>query len=67
MKFPAHLLSFISLTFFALFALADDAPKELVIDTTHVPETCKTKAATGDAIKVHYVRGSYIIFQRTWH
>jgi len=34
---------------------------ELKIDVTHLPADCTVKAQAGDAIKVHYVRGSITI------
>ena len=52
MKFLLQLAFFIG---FALLVLAGD-PKELVIDTTYLPENCGQKAAKGDSIEVHYVR-----------
>lgn len=39
-------------------ALADagaEAPSELKIDVTHLPDSCVTKAKTGDGVQVHYV------------
>lgn len=63
MKFSLQLLTLVSLVFFALLALADEAPTELVIDTTYLPESCNAKAAKGDSIKVHYVRDICYIFK----
>ena len=44
---------------FAICALAaidpnPDAPTELVVKTTYLPEDCASKAKTGDNIQVHY-------------
>ena len=36
--------------------VAYEAPTELGIETTYMPQVCTSKAGTGDAIKVHYVR-----------
>jgi len=49
----------LSTIFFAVCALAaidpnPDAPKELVVKTTYLPEDCTSKAKSGDSIQVHY-------------
>jgi FK506-binding protein 2 len=36
--------------------LANEAPKELVIETVSKPDDCSVTAKTGDSIRVHYVR-----------
>ena len=51
-----QLLGFVSLLVFVATALAAEAPTELVIDTTYLPDNCHVKAKTGDSIRVHYVR-----------
>ncbi|KIK69216.1 hypothetical protein GYMLUDRAFT_53677 [Collybiopsis luxurians FD-317 M1] len=56
MRLVTWALSILSLA--AIQAYAQDAapepPTELVIETTYMPESCTTKAAKGDSIKVHY-------------
>ncbi|KAF5380256.1 hypothetical protein D9757_008191 [Collybiopsis confluens] len=56
MRIHTWVLSLLSVA--AIPALAQDAayeaPTELVIETTHMPDQCTTKAAKGDSIKVHY-------------
>ncbi|KAE9392257.1 hypothetical protein BT96DRAFT_959372 [Gymnopus androsaceus JB14] len=37
-----------------ILAAAYEAPTELGIETTYMPQVCTSKAGTGDAIKVHY-------------
>lgn len=44
-----------SLLTLAVCALAAQAPTELQIETTFMPEECLEKAAKGDTISVHYV------------
>ncbi|KAJ7352593.1 hypothetical protein DFH08DRAFT_859365 [Mycena albidolilacea] len=44
----------LSLLFAAVAVLAAEAPKELQIETTYLPDDCPAKAAKGDQIKVHY-------------
>ncbi|KAJ7158917.1 hypothetical protein C8R46DRAFT_1110768 [Mycena filopes] len=39
---------------FAVVVLAADAPTELQIETTFMPEECPAKATKGDSIQVHY-------------
>ncbi|KAJ7154164.1 hypothetical protein C8R46DRAFT_1118879 [Mycena filopes] len=39
---------------FAVVVLAADAPTELQIETTFMPEECPAKAAKGDFLEVHY-------------
>ena len=36
-----------------------EQPKELIVDVLHIPESCDTKAATGDKISMHYVCFSF--------
>lgn len=53
--------NWLSMAFFgaaAVNAQAGDSPdpKELLIETTFMPEPCTYKAQSGDKIKVHYVR-----------
>ncbi|KAF5335136.1 hypothetical protein D9611_010882 [Ephemerocybe angulata] len=38
----------------ATLAVAYEAPTELDINTTYLPEDCTVKAQTGDSIEVHY-------------
>ena len=50
-----RLLTFISSLFAAsTVVMAYEAPKELDIKTTFMPEGCTVKAQTGDSIQVHY-------------
>jgi hypothetical protein len=35
--------------------LANEAPKDLVIETVYKPDDCKTTAMSGDSLAVHYV------------
>ncbi|KAJ6625791.1 hypothetical protein B0H10DRAFT_2161654 [Mycena sp. CBHHK59/15] len=46
--------SWISSLLFAVVVLATDAPTELQIETTYLPDDCPAKAQKGDAIQVHY-------------
>ncbi|KAJ7446749.1 hypothetical protein FB451DRAFT_1054960 [Mycena latifolia] len=46
--------SLLSSLLFAVVVLAADAPTELQIETTFMPEDCPAKAAKGDSIQVHY-------------
>jgi len=51
-----YLLSWLPLLIsVALPALAQEPPKELVIETTYTPDDCSVRAKTGDSIRVHYV------------
>ncbi|THH06952.1 hypothetical protein EW146_g9460 [Bondarzewia mesenterica] len=51
-----QLLVWLSFLAFGLLSVsAAQAPTELKIDTTYLPEDCPAKAQKGDAIKVHYV------------
>jgi hypothetical protein len=53
-----------SCLFFAALVAAKEAPTELVINTTYLPDDCTAKAKKGDKISVHYVsirrRDSYV-------
>ncbi|KAI0036940.1 hypothetical protein K488DRAFT_40234 [Vararia minispora EC-137] len=46
------LFSFIALG--ASVSAAQEPPKTLIVEATYMPESCMTKATTGDKIKVHY-------------
>ncbi|KAJ7116055.1 hypothetical protein C8R44DRAFT_628833 [Mycena epipterygia] len=46
--------TWLSSLLFAVVVLAADAPTELQIETTHLPEDCPAKAQKGDSIQVHY-------------
>jgi len=51
-----YLLSWLPLLIpVALPVLAQESPKELVIETTYTPDGCSVHAKTGDSIRVHYV------------
>jgi hypothetical protein len=47
--------SWLSCLFFAALVVAKEAPTELVINTTYLPDDCTAKAKKGDKISVHYV------------
>ncbi|THH06064.1 hypothetical protein EW146_g9731 [Bondarzewia mesenterica] len=50
-----QLLVWLSFLAFGLLSVsAAQAPTELKIDTTYLPEDCPAKSQKGDAIKVHY-------------
>ncbi|KAI0066122.1 hypothetical protein BV25DRAFT_1821008 [Artomyces pyxidatus] len=52
-----QILSWLSVFAFSLLVSANEAneaPTVLKIETTHLPDSCTTKAQKGDAIKVHY-------------
>ncbi|KAL9708621.1 Peptidyl-prolyl cis-trans isomerase fpr2 [Leucoagaricus gongylophorus] len=50
-----HLLSWLSLFVSVVFpVLAQEPPKELIVETTYTPEECSVLAKTGDSIRVHY-------------
>ena len=53
--FVMRILGFLSMFMFALVAVAEEAPTELKIDTTHLPDDCKVKSQNGDKLQVHYV------------
>ena len=50
-----QLLGWFSTLLLCAAVLAVDAPTELIIETTFMPEECSVKAALGDEIFVHYV------------
>lgn len=54
-RITMQLFNWLSVFALALLASASEVPTELQIDTTYLPDSCTTKAAKGDAIKVHYV------------
>jgi hypothetical protein len=47
--------SWLACLFFLVLVAAKEAPTELVIDTTYLPDGCTAKAKKGDKIEVHYV------------
>ena len=53
--FFMRILGCISVLLFALAVVAEDAPTELKIDRTFVPDNCKLTAQNGDRLSVHYV------------
>lgn len=53
--FFMRILGCISALLFALAVVAEDAPTELKIDRTFVPDNCKLTAQNGDRLSVHYV------------
>ena len=62
--FFARTLGSLSVLVLALAAFAADAPTELGIDRTFVPEGCKLTAQSGDRLQVHYVSFSLSIYTR---
>lgn len=51
-----QLQSLVCALLFAVGVLAAEAPTELKIETTYLPESCPAQAKKGDSIQVHYVR-----------
>ncbi|KAJ7594507.1 hypothetical protein C8J56DRAFT_885083 [Mycena floridula] len=50
-----QILNWLSVVLLAAVAVAEtEAPTELKIETTFLPDVCTTKAQNGDSIKVHY-------------
>ena len=60
--FFARALGSLSVLVLALAAFAADAPTELGIDRTFVPEGCKLTAQSGDRLQVHYVSFSVGVY-----
>ncbi|KAI0692012.1 hypothetical protein C8T65DRAFT_670138 [Cerioporus squamosus] len=52
--FFMRILSCLSVLLLALAVVAEDAPTELKIDRTFVPDDCKLTAQKGDRLSVHY-------------
>lgn len=50
-----QLFNWLSCLLFAVVVVAKEAPTELEIKTTYLPEDCKIRAKNGDSIQVHYV------------
>lgn len=53
--FFMRVLSCLSVLLLALAVVAGDAPTELKIDRTYIPEDCKVTSQKGDRLHMHYV------------
>lgn len=63
-----HLLSWLSLFVSVVFpVLAQEPPKELIVETTYTPEECSVLAKTGDSIRVHYVCPVFCSRKAVWN
>ncbi|KAI0779403.1 hypothetical protein C8Q74DRAFT_1199146 [Fomes fomentarius] len=49
-----RVLSCLSVLLLALAVVAEDAPTELKIDRTYIPEDCKVTSQKGDRLHMHY-------------
>ena len=63
--FFMRILGCLSVLILALAVVAEDAPTELKIDTTYVPDDCKVKSQNGDKLQVHYVSFHKCFYQST--